>query len=352
MINTSISFRQLSNLLDIHFKIRSKDAVWLHGRIGIGKTQFAEQWAKKHNLFFIPLIGPQKGVEDISGLPWPKEGDKKVSMLSPEFFIYEDEELPEGYDGVLLFFDELDKTATPVQNAFLNIIQDKANNGRKLHPNTFILAAGNKTSDKSFSSRVSMALRNRFCHYDLEPVLEDWINDYALPANVPSQLTAYLLFQEKWFNSVNFARVEQGTDHNFPTPRSIASLGEFIKTGGGVNKAHLASYRGYVGTAFASEFLDFCEYHDKMPDIEMIFTSPEKVDIPPQKEVLYSLSTALFMKATDKNVDAIFTYMQRMPHEFVMMLGRLLKDKSMDWLMKPSATPILKIMSEYNGRRF
>lgn len=352
MINTSISFRQLSNLLDIHYKIRSKDAVWLHGRIGIGKTQFAEQWAKKHNLFFIPLIGPQKNVEDISGLPYPRADTKKVSMMSPEFFIYEDEELPVGYDGVLLFFDELEKTIPPVQNAFLNIIQDKANNGRKLHPNTFILAAGNKTSDKSFSSRVSMALRNRFCHYDVEPVLQEWISDFALPSSVPSQLTAYLLFQEKWFNTVDFARIEQGTDHNFPTPRSIASLGEFIKTAGNVDKSHMASYRGYVGSAFASEFLDFCEYHDQMPNIDLIFSSPEKAEIPVQKEILYSLSSALFMRATDENVDAIFKYMKRMPHEFIMLLGRLLKDKSMDWLMKESAQPILKIMSEYNGKRF
>ena len=82
---------------------------------GIGKSSIAAQVAKKYRLKLIDIRLSQCTPEDLQG--YPMRTDNKASFIPFDVFPLEGEEVPKGYDGWMILFDELSSANKQVQAA-------------------------------------------------------------------------------------------------------------------------------------------------------------------------------------------------------------------------------------------
>jgi hypothetical protein len=108
---------------------------------------------------------------------------------------------------------------------------------------------------------------------------------------------------------------------NSPSPRTVASIGQQQNAGllqipGITKEFEHEVYKGAAGEAFATEYLAFLDLFRHMPNIDQIILNPTKADVPTEAGILYGLSGALAHKMNDNNINAIVTYLKRIPGEF------------------------------------
>lgn len=153
----------------------SRVAPLLMGNPGAGKTTSVEFYAKANNMKMVLLRGSQSSPEEILGYEvndgeGSKRGDltvKVASKICPDWY---DELLKNHENGVrtLLFLDEITTASSFVQAALLQVIFGREiNNGYKLPDDTFIVAAGNYSSNLSSDFNLIPPLMNRFCIYNV-----------------------------------------------------------------------------------------------------------------------------------------------------------------------------------------
>jgi MoxR-like ATPase len=96
---------QLTEQLDYVFK--SKLVPYIKSRPGEGKSDIIKQYAKEHGLLVIDIRLAQATPEDLHGFPVYDPETKQASFVPFNQFPLESCQIPEGYQGWLLFLDEL-----------------------------------------------------------------------------------------------------------------------------------------------------------------------------------------------------------------------------------------------------
>lgn len=146
---------------------------FIQGSPGIGKSDIIKQVAKSMNLKVIDVRLSQCEVTDLNGMPEIK--DNRSRYVPFNTFPLEGESLPEGKNGWLLFFDEVNSAKLAVQGAAYKIILDRMVGLHNLHPKCYIVAAGNRTTDGAVAYPLSQALVSRFGMFQYECNPESWI---------------------------------------------------------------------------------------------------------------------------------------------------------------------------------
>ena len=113
--------------------IRAKIVVMLSGSPGIGKSHIVHQIAKEHGLKIIDLRLAQCDPCDLMG--FPMIDGEKARYKPMDTFPIEGDDIPKGYNGWLLFMDELNSAAPAVQSASYKIILDRMIGNNRLHEN-------------------------------------------------------------------------------------------------------------------------------------------------------------------------------------------------------------------------
>ena len=88
---------------------------FLQSSPGIGKSSIMRDIAKEFNLKVIDHRLSTSSPTDLSGLPWIVDGMARFNPF--EFFPIKGVDIPEGYDGWLLFLDEFNSAPKSVQAA-------------------------------------------------------------------------------------------------------------------------------------------------------------------------------------------------------------------------------------------
>jgi hypothetical protein len=166
------------------------------------KSSLVKLFALERNYFWIDARLGQKDVGDIIGMPLLIDGTgpykKKFVHVLPELlkpaFVddlnelgtigdYNDSlskereqgEIGKPYEGIVLFFDELNRGTKDVQQAVFEPILDRKMNGQKLNPRCFVFAAINSNLDLYMVTETDPALLTRFSVVDLDPTVDEWI---------------------------------------------------------------------------------------------------------------------------------------------------------------------------------
>ncbi len=129
----------------------------LSGSPGTGKSSLMNQVAKDYQLKLLDLRLSQCTPEDLQG--YPMRNGNKATFTPFDIFPLEGEEIPEGYEGWILFLDELTSATKPVQAAAYKLILDRMVGSYRLHPNVAIVGAGNKMTDRAVVNQMSTAGR-------------------------------------------------------------------------------------------------------------------------------------------------------------------------------------------------
>jgi MoxR-like ATPase len=120
---------------------------------GVGKSETVAQAAAEAGLPCRSLLGTQIAPEDVSGVP-RIVGERSV-FCPPRVL------LPESDEPFCLFLDELPACTPDIQKAFYSLLLERRIGEHRLPPGSWVVAAGNRATDRALVRTISSALVNR-----------------------------------------------------------------------------------------------------------------------------------------------------------------------------------------------
>lgn len=153
------------NIIKAGVPIKTFPSVMLWGPPGVGKSQAVRQLAREIEaqtgkrthitdvrlLLFNPI--------DLRGIPTANADKTLAVWLRPQIF-----QMDPSEDVVnILFLDEISAAPQSVQAAAYQITLDRVVGEHKLPENCIVIAAGNRTTDKSVAFKMPKLLQIAFC---------------------------------------------------------------------------------------------------------------------------------------------------------------------------------------------
>ena len=291
---------------------------------GVGKSSIVRQIAKDFSLKLIDHRLSTSPPWDLSGLPkffTGANGIERARYAPLEIFPLEDDPIPEGYNGWILFFDEFNSAKKDTQAASYKTILDKMTALHKLHEKCMIVAAGNLDTDRAIVTSLSTAMQSRLVTIEIVFNFEEWIADIVLPQQWDPRVVAFLHAFPKTANDFRADHDE----NTFCCPRTWDFLQRLVK-GKPITKAKIPMYAGTITAGVAVDFTTFSislsDDEDPLPKIKDIVHDPDGCRIPPEKNKRYGLITMAWQHITDDNFEAISKYMNRMDSDFQILFYR------------------------------
>ena len=301
--------------------IRTIPSVMLWGAPGVGKSQAVRQLAK--------IIESQTGKKtvvtdvrlllfnpiDLRGIP-TSNADKTLAVwLKPQIFQMDDSD-----DIVnILFLDEISAAPQSVQAAAYQITLDRVVGEHKLPENCIVIAAGNRTTDKSVAFKMPKALANRLLHIEAEGSFKSW-KKWAVANGINHKVVGFLSFRQNYLMRFD----SSSDDLAFSTPRSWEMVSNILNSvSDDVDKMyHLIA--GLVGTGVAVEFRTWAKVYNSLPNMEDIFDG-KMPQLPKNSDAIYALISSMTAYAREHKTEMnrianSIVYAEHMPPDFSAVL--------------------------------
>ena len=279
------------------------------GSPGLGKSQICQQIANEFGLLLIDVRLGQCDVTDLLGFPQIK-GDK-ASYIPMATFPIEGDQVPKGYNGWLLLFDELTSASPSLQAAAYKILLDRMVGNHPLHKNVAIVCAGNLETDNAIVQPMSTALQSRLVHMELVVDAKEWA-DWAATAGIDPRITSYINFKPGSLYTFQ----PDHTDVTYASPRTWEFANRVMQVVDLDSPHLLPMLAGTISEGVAREFLSFCRNFANLPKISEILQSPDTITIPREPSILFALTGALSHNASADNMDQLMKFIARLPLEF------------------------------------
>lgn len=197
------------------------------------------------------------------------------------------------YDGDVCNVETDDHTiivsnAVTHNSAAYQLVLDRKVGEYTLPEGCDIVAAGNRGTDRAIVYEMSSALRNRFCHFELDVDLDEW-KDWALQHGIRHEVISFLNLKSDrlfFFDSKSHKM-------NFPTPRSWSFASRLLE---GVSRIRdkAGVFAGVLGEGVATEFVGYLRVVDKIPNAEdVVIHGNMKIKPPEDNSSMYAFSGAL-----------------------------------------------------------
>lgn len=297
---------------------------------GIGKSSIIREIAKEFRLKLIDIRLSQVDPTELNGFA-SLHGDK-ATYKPMDIFPLENEPLPKGYDGWLLFLDELSAAPLATQAAAYKIILDRMIGTNKLHENVVIAAAGNLITDGAVVSRTSTALQSRMVHLHLQVNKDDWVK-WAAQNDVDHRVISFINYRPDLLHAFD----PKHTDKTFPCPRTwdfASSLAKLYPLA--IPAPKLPIFQGTVGEGAGIEFFTFTQIYQDLVSLEDILANPTTCKIPQEPAVLWALTGVIAHNMNADNADLLIQYIDRIPSEFAVLTLRTVGAKNPQLLDIPS----------------
>jgi len=319
-----------SRVIEGGLPVKTIPSVMLWGPPGVGKSQAVRQIAGEIEqntgktvhvtdvrlLLFNPI--------DLRGIPTANADKTLAVWLKPQIF-----QMDPADDTVnILFLDEISAAPQSVQAAAYQITLDRVVGEHKLPENCIVIAAGNRTTDKSVAYKMPKALANRLMHIEIEGSFTSW-KQWAIESGVNGKVIGFLSFRQNClmgFDSGN-------DDLAFPTPRAWEMVSNLLNSVDDDIDRMYPLIAGIVGTGVAIEFRTWAKVYKDLPALGDIFDgkSPE---LPKNTDAMYALTAAMtaYARKHRDEMDRIansIRYADRMPPDFgaVLMKDYMYIDK-------------------------
>lgn len=306
-----------------HLPIKTVPSVMLWGPPGVGKSQAIRQFAQKIReatgktvvitdvrlLLFNPI--------DLRGIPTANE-DKTLSVwLKPKIFQMD----PSDNIINVLLLDEISAAPQSVQAAAYQITLDRTVGEHKLPDNCIVIAAGNRTTDKSVAYKMPKALANRLLHIEIDGSFSSW-KEWAVRTGINDKVIGFLSFRPGYLMGFD----PSSDDLAFPTPRAWEMVSNLLN---GIDSSIDTMYSliaGIVGTGIAVEFRTWEKVYNDLPKIEDIFDG-RMPTLPTNTDAMYALTAAMTSYARSHKDDMSriansIRYALKMPADFSAVLMR------------------------------
>ena len=309
------------NVINKGLDLKNTPSVMLWGPPGVGKSQSIRELAKNLELetrkrvnvidVRLLLFNPI----DLRGIPTANEDKTLAVWLKPKIF-----QMDPSYNVVnILFLDEITAAPQSVQAAAYQITLDRTVGEHKLPDNCIVIAAGNRTTDKSVAYAMPKALANRLLHLEVEPNFASW-NKWAVTKGINSKVLGFLKFKPNYLIETDI----KSSTLAYATPRTWEMVSDVLNNVSSDIKDVYHLVCGLVGKGIAVEFRSWCNIYENLPSIEDIFKgkSPE---VPKRPDVIYALISSMltYAKVHKDDIDMIensINYAMKLSPEFSTIL--------------------------------
>ena len=304
--------------------IRAKLVPLLAGSPGCGKSQIIYGIAKEHNLKVIDLRLSQCDPTDLAGFP-TVEGNKADYVPMKHFPVVGDP-IPAGFNGWLLFLDEITSAPPSIQAAAYKLILDRQVGSHHLHERVAIVSAGNLETDNAIVQPMSTALQSRLVHMELVVDSNEWV-DWATSNGIDHRITDYVKFKPGQL----YTFTPDHTDKTYACPRTWEFANRVLKATADGSPERLPMLAGTLSEGVAREFTTFCKIYADLPKPAQIVATPEAIKVPQEPSILFALTGSLAHNATKENFGQMMKFIERLPVEFqvVTMRETIRRNKTM-----------------------
>ena len=295
----------------------------LHGSPGLGKSDLVKQLCKDYNLYLIDLRLSQCDPSDLLGFPSINADRTKAGYVPMSTFPIEGDSIPEGYKGWLILLDEFNSASKSVQAAAYKLVLDRQVGDHNLHKDVYMVAAGNKSTDKAITNTIGTAMQSRMVHFNVVSDYKIWL-EWAVNAGVDHRIVSFISFKPESLYSFR----PDHDDVTFACGRTWEFLSRMIKPWATVEYTKLPLIAGTIGEGMAREFAGYCEIYTSgaLPEFSDILARPESAKLPLEPSVSFAITGMLAENITDQNIDKVILYINRIPAEFqVIALKKAIK---------------------------
>ena len=280
----------------ISHAITKKRPVFIWGPPGIGKSDIVHQIGDALDAHVIDVRLSLWEPTDIKGIPYYSAEDNKMSWAPPV-------ELPDAamasqHKAIILFLDEMNSAAPAVQAAAYQLILNRRVGAYELPDNVYIVAAGNRETDKGVTYRMPAPLANRFVHLELAVSFDDWF-EWAVDNKIHKDVVGFLQFAKRDLYDFD----PKSPNRSFATPRSWSFVSELLEDNlDDETTTDLVS--GCVGEGLAIKFVAHRKVAASMPNPTDILAGKVKDMSTSEISAMYSLTVSLcyeLKEASDKN---------------------------------------------------
>jgi hypothetical protein len=322
---------------------KSRKSFYLKSAPGRGKTttilasvgRIARALDK--NIGVSVISGPLLTPADAVGYLVPKHLDsgRTVSVYTePFWWVTEEGKRLDEYDGGIIFVDEADKMEVDVKK----IMGEMALSGRcgphRLPAGWIVWMAGNRSQDRSGSTKELDFLINRRFEIDVTDDLAGW-ERYCLRMGVNPTIVAFGM------QNPNIVFSESLPDRQGPwcTPRSLVAAGEALEAmadGGPIPTHDHAVETAAIGQAAAAQLFATIKLEAELPSMQSIIATPTTAKMPSGPDAQMLVAYKLAALAEDTTLAPIIKYIERMPADFSITFAKALCTRNPMFAAKPA----------------
>lgn len=324
--------------------LRANKFVMLSGSPGIGKSWIANDIAVNHKLVPIDKRLAQSDPTDLNGFPSLSQDRTRMEYKPDKDFPLEGiDEIPHGYNGWFILFDELNSAPLSVQAAAYKVILDRKIGEHNLHPKAFMMGAGNLQSDRAIVNRLGTAMQSRMVHIHLQVDIYDW-QEWANQHDIDHRIRAFLKFRPELLHKFN----PDHDDVTYPCPRTWHFLSDIIKPIQEFEIEDLAIIQGTIGEGGGMEFKSYCKIYKNLPTVEDMIAAPEMIEIPDEPSHQYAYATLIGSTMNVDNCAPLMQVMSQLPKEFQIITLKDVYSKGGE----TKQHPLIRQWVEQNAKRF
>ena len=284
------------------------------GSPGIGKSQIIKEIADEMNWKVIDHRLSTSDVTDLLGLPHfvKKSNGKEVATFAPfDIFPTELDQVPDGYNGWLLFLDEFNSAPEEVQAAAYKLVLDRMVGQYQLNDRCLIVCAGNGKNDKAIVNDLSTAMVSRLVHIHMKTSFDDWRENVAFKQNYDSRIIAFLTaYPNKLMDFEPENEEKEGKP--FCCPRSWEFINRILKVPNfKLDFNTQALLQGTISNDVAIQFTAFCKAADEMETLENIINHPTTAKVPSKTDTKWFTIVSLLQNFEESYLSSFEQYLTR-----------------------------------------
>lgn len=281
-----------SHILDV---IKINEIPFIKGSPGIGKSAMYQSIADELNLLFIDFRLSYCDQTSLNGFPIFE--NNRSSWAPPKLFPLKGDPLPEGKDGWLISFEEINSAPLSIQAIAYKILHDRMVGEFELHPAVRLCANGNLETDGAVVVPLSSALASRMIQFHANINPKNWLK-WAEESNLfhPIHL-AYLDYRKEMIHNFD----PKSADPAYPCPRTHAKVSKLFDSCDKSSRKYSEvrpSIEGSIGEAATVDLYSFINFFDSVIPLDTIIANP-MVKPPSDMGIKYATLINVINKISD-----------------------------------------------------